>query len=342
MKIAIFFTAGIGNIALTIPMLKQLKKEGKKITGVFTSNREMGKLLKGNGLLDEIICQNNFYSLFLICVLKYRSVEIVYLDFFASTRKNSLLALIMGKKVISNKSELKPFFRTQKIKFIEPLEKIHESKQYLRLAKIDKTVVLEDFSLDISIIPNTQKTKLKYPYIVIQFSAGNNKAEYKNWPIPYWIELIKLINNDFENCHIMLLGDKNETNSAKVIEKSGCKNIVNLVGKTSLNDILFLLKNSVMYVGLDSGLMHLAITQQTPIFCIWGGSDETMFSYKSFESDNYCIMQNKLYCHPCNSWLKPNTKKVTDPNLCDNFECLNSISYKQVYSMLNPFLNGKI
>ena len=55
LKAAVYFSAGIGDALLLTPLIKQLKKEGYHVTGIFTSVFKVHELYDDIKLLDDKI-----------------------------------------------------------------------------------------------------------------------------------------------------------------------------------------------------------------------------------------------------------------------------------------------
>jgi ADP-heptose:LPS heptosyltransferase len=85
--------------------------------------------------------------------------------------------------------------------------------------------------------------------------------------------------------------------------------------------------------------MHIAVSQGTPTFTIWGASDYNLYGYQNINKENNKIAYKEISCHPCNSWIAPNTSRVMDPQECPDFACIRSLKPEEVFSQLTPFAN---
>ena len=93
--------------------------------------------------------------------------------------------------------------------------------------------------------------------IAIGLSAG---IEGRIWPYDRYLSLIKeMISIYQDNCVFVLLGGDNELCQAKCIEDELGENvIINLCGKVSLRQVFVTLKYAKLFIGHDTGLMHIA------------------------------------------------------------------------------------
>jgi ADP-heptose:LPS heptosyltransferase len=82
------------------------------------------------------------------------------------------------------------------------------------------------------------------------------------------------------------------------------------------------LYSSKLYLGLDSGLMHLAVAYGKPTFSIFGASSYELFGYEKFNSLVHKVEINSLNCYPCNGYSRRNKLRVKNPKDCPDNICL--------------------
>lgn len=74
-------------------------------------------------------------------------------------------------------------------------------------------------------------------------------------------------------------------------------NIINLINKTSLIDTLQIIKNSKLFIGVESGLWNCSYALQIPSIVIYGGGHFGRFKH---QSDKIKYIYNKMDCFECN------------------------------------------
>jgi len=89
----------------------------------------------------------------------------------------------------------------------------------------------------------------------------------KCWPVEKFKMLIEQILQRYK-VKIVLVGGPSEVNYACELD---CEGVVNAIGHTGIKQLMALLKRSNLFVGGDSGLMHIASAVGTPIAAIWSG-----------------------------------------------------------------------
>jgi ADP-heptose:LPS heptosyltransferase len=343
-KIALIISSGLGNAVMLVPLLNKLK-EGKTnhITIFLDSPFVSDTFLKFNEFpFDELIELTKINKTNYI-FNNIRSFDIIYLDYSSSSLKNVLFSSLLSKNTVAFKKNKIPFLN---IKYRNEKENTHST--VLNIQLFDKDYKESDF--DISqlklnmkngfkpdTILNIEKEK-KIP-VVIQASSANMKAPYKNWPVEKWISLINMISIDFPDLSFILMGDENEISIGKQIEKGLLGSFINLIGKTELTEMCNILYFSKLYIGLDSGLMHLAVAYGIPTFSIFGASSYHFVGYEKFDNKKHKVIYNPINCWPCHGFSKTNTNRLTNPGQCPDFQCINGISPEKVFSAFSDFFS---
>ena len=111
-------------------------------------------------------------------------------------------------------------------------------------------------------------------YIVLQLSACNGAPTPKTWNPENFNKVIKRWKVVNPNDSFVLVGDKGDTKllSKLSLPKGG---VINLLGKTTFNQLCNVLNNSKLVVAHDSGIMHVANALQRPLIALYGPTDIT-------------------------------------------------------------------
>ncbi|MHB8258936.1 MAG: glycosyltransferase family 9 protein [Bacteroidia bacterium] len=334
----IFFSAGLGDTVLLIPLIKHLKNKGFLAIGFFNSTHPFEEIFSEINLLDEIIVRKSKLRQFIFSLTNLFKYDKAYINYFAANRINLLTATICSKQIFINRKVGSILFRlfSFKINYIEPVKNIHDAQQNLNLLDSNTKVSLPDFYINF----NDKKGRLfSYPYIVVQISAGNNKIAYKNWPIIYWISFLKMILEQNPETNFVLLGDKNEIELADKIKVEFIDNVHSLVGETILSDAMRVLYHAELFIGLDGGLMHMAVALKKPTFTIWGPSSIILYGYEKFSPIHKCVSLN-LSCNPCSAWINVNHTKTISPEKCPDHACLQQLMPQVVFNQLKHYVNS--
>lgn len=76
----------------------------------------------------------------------------------------------------------------------------------------------------------------------------------KQWPLSCYCELMSQLKARVPSLHFVLLGDLHTVNE----DTTFCKDTLNLCGQLTLRETVALLRYATLYIGNDTGLMHIA------------------------------------------------------------------------------------
>lgn len=95
---------------------------------------------------------------------------------------------------------------------------------------------------------------------------------------------------------VLLFGGPGETDIAAEIEQRLEGNCVNLAGKTSVREMMALIRCCTLFITNDSGPMHIAAAFQVPLVAIFGSTDHA--GTAPF-TENAVIVRKDVACAPC-------------------------------------------
>jgi len=208
--------------------------------------------------------------------------------------------------------------------FSDDLPKIHhylKFTEYLGLPQPDNL----DFgfsSLNVKQRAPEIIAKLDRPFIAVVLGTS---WETKNWHLNGYLDLVRLILSDY-NLKIVLLGDQSQQAlSAKLIQTMNSPDLLDLVGQTTLPELIALLKAAVAGVGPDSGPGHLAAAVSTPFVTLFGPTSAARTAPYGCEK---LVVTADADCAPCYRKSCPDRNK----------ECMHAIQADMVMEKLAPVL----
>lgn len=98
------------------------------------------------------------------------------------------------------------------------------------------------------------------------------------------------------NAGIVIFGGSGETEIAAAIEQELHCDCLNLAGKTTVRELMALIRNCGFFVTNDSGPMHIAAAFGVPLAAIFGPTDH---SGTSPYTDKAVIVRKNVPCAPC-------------------------------------------
>ncbi len=96
-------------------------------------------------------------------------------------------------------------------------------------------------------------------------------------------------------------------------------------GKLSVKEILYVITNSDVYFGADSGPLHLASLTKTPIVALYGPNIPEISG--PYRKENVTVIQLDLDCIPC----PQKTCKY------DEIKCMSGIDVSEVYDAIKKY-----
>ena len=155
----------------------------------------------------------------------------------------------------------------------------------------------------------------------------------KAWEEKKFGELIVLLKKTYGFTPVLVGDEKDYGVNERVIEEANQRNrdgkidsILNVAGKTSLVDLCQLLKRASLFVGVDSGIMHLASSLDIPVVGIFGPTDPSQVGPQNKKS--VVVQKKEMDCVPC------------DLKGCKERGCLTGLDVKEVFDACKQLLSG--
>ncbi|MGL6066977.1 MAG: glycosyltransferase family 9 protein [Cetobacterium sp.] len=332
MRVLIIRLSSIGDVILTTPILKELKRKYPEIIIDFLVMENFKDSILGCPYIDNLILFNKkkHDGLKNMIVfgkeLKENNYDYVF-DLHSKVRSKIISGAIRSKTFTYKKRGLLKTFlvKTKVIKY-----KVDNTiiKNYFGAFKIlgleykgeDLTFSFEDKHL--------QKLKtLCVEYENIPMLAPGASKETKKWTKEEFAHLSKLLYNKYGKKPI-IIGSKDEYEMCETIKKLSGDTAVNLAGKLNLKESGALLSKGRFLVTNDSGPFHIARGVKCPTYVIFGPTSPEMFEY---DENNRLIYLNEP-CSPCSLHGDKECPKK-------HFNCMKKLSAERVMSTIEK--NGR-
>ena len=159
----------------------------------------------------------------------------------------------------------------------------------------------------------------------IAIGAGASYGSAKCWPPERFAEWANWLLARRE-AEVILFGAAGEASVAAAIIATMKRKPIDLTGKTSIAELPAMLSQCHLFLGNDSGAMHVAAAVGLPVVAIFGPTDPYGTSPVT---PRHSIVQDKPYCSPC--FLR---RCPTD------HRCMKSITPEMVAVASIPWLEG--
>ena len=316
MRFLIWQTAFLGDVILSTPLILTLRKNFPTSRITFVGRPFVRELFKGwdidllpfsKGLLESFSMVEKIRN-YDVAIVPHRSLRTALIMLFSGISRRigfdrSELRLAFSD-VVKHRWELHEIDRN--LELLRPLGvKDFVRKTYLPLGNEEKEEVLRKFGL---------KDK---GYIVI--NPFSNFA-LKEWSLDNWEKLIKGLKDE----EIVVTGLGSDLEKARSLEER--TRFRNLVGRTSLRELMGVIAGAKVVISNDSSPVHIANALGVPAVTIYTAtsSDYGFYPLKG------AYLNNPAPCSPCS----PNPKRCRTGTR----ECLGLPSPDLVLEVLEEFL----
>ena len=287
LKILVVRFSSIGDIVLTTPVVRMLKKQLNAQVHYLTKSSYVS-LLKNNPYIDSVYQIDNSISE-VIADLKKEKYDYV-IDLHSNLR-TKILKFRLGVAAKSfNKLNMEKFMLTN-FK-LDNMPKIHIVDRYLETVK-HLGVKNDNQGLDFFLSDRNKVDVSIFPKNYIVFVIGGQHAT-KILPNEKIISIIKKVNKP-----VLLIGGPEDAYRGEEIAKA-CDKVVNTCGKYSILHSASLVQQATMVITHDTGMMHIAAAFNKKIYSVWGNTVPEFGMYPYLESEQSKRIEVKgLNCRPC-------------------------------------------
>ncbi len=282
-KILVIRTEHLGDMVCTIPFIRELRRAYKETEITLLCSSEVYNLVEIMPYVDYIKKMDipkfnkHVFERTVICYYNYvqnnfrgKEYDIVFTPECPTPAKTRILAnFINSRKVVSY------YIEDDKIKLTDTnfQRNIHSIKHVV-LACLDMLLAVgkswdnDEFELwqnkndicrakELLAVAGLGKSELK----VVMFLSTT--AAYKDWDVKNYAEVAKKLQEKY-NAKIILLGAKSDTEGKGREFMKIMPDAHNFIGMTSIRQTYEIICRSDLYVGGDTGTMHLAAASKIP------------------------------------------------------------------------------
>ncbi len=325
-KVLIIRFSSIGDIVLTSPVVRCVKKQLAGAEVHFLTKATFAGLVRNNKYIDKVITfEKDLNSV--IDQLKAENYDFI-VDLHHNIR-SLRVKTALGKKAASfNKLNFEKWLLVN-LK-INCLPNTHIVNRYMETVK-PLNVIYDGAGLDF-FIPDTDIIELnslpeKWSKGYVAFVIGAKHAT-KKMPDEKIIEIINLL-----KLPVVLLGGKEDQKSAANISKSAPEYVFDACGKYNLSQSASFVEQSKFVITHDTGLMHIAAAKGKKIISVWGNTVPEFGMYPFFadgSGESSIIQNNNLSCRPC-------SKIGFDECPKKHFKCMNDLDITKLVAIAKKF-----
>lgn len=291
-------------------------------------------LVEGNPNLDKVIVLPKNLStrdfMRFIRPIRREKYDVV-LDFHGGPRASLITLFSKAKLKVGYRIKYKNFLYHIKLPRSPKNGYIHSVENHINLVKALGINVPSPLPLSLPQCRKEEAEKVKKfiednglegsKIIVLHISAGN---EFRNWGVENLVDLTDLLSQRPE-VKIILIGASEDKKAEEEILKKSSASLLSLVGRLNLRELRELISISSLFIGPDSGPMHIAASTSTPIVALFGPTLPAHFAPWQAKS---VVIEKELECRPCKQ------RRC----IYEDFRCLRRISPEEVYQACVHFI----
>jgi len=338
MKFLIIRFSSIGDIVLTSPVVRCLKKQVPDAVIHYLTKKNYADVISNNPYIDKIHYFTNSLSDVIDELHQEKFDQII--DLHHNLRSLKIKRALKVPAHSFNKLNIEKWVLTTfKINL---LPEKHIVDRYMETVK-SFNVADDEYGLDYFIPDRDRVKESDIPaghlagYIGIVIGATYNT---KKLPVEKFQELCNGIDHP-----IILLGGKEDRERGEEITNADRHKIYNACGKFNLNESADLVRRSKFIISHDTGLMHIATALKKQVISLWGNTvpDFGMYPYYGNRYlDSYSekvsnklpfdiVEVNGLPCRPC-------SKIGYDKCPLGHFKCMKKIDIPAVIELVKKKL----
>jgi heptosyltransferase-3 len=293
----------IGDVLLATPTLRAIKVTQLDARVTMMVNRGTEDVLSGNPDLDEIIVLDKgslAAQSRLISGLRSRRFDTV-IDLTDGDR-SAFLSWVSGALIrigFNDEQRWRGHYYTQVVQSVPGVRhRIDRDLEALKLLGIqagskDPQLWLTPEEMNSADqLLNQLGVQRSQPMVILQPGA---RYWFKAWPPERFAELADQLVSQY-GCQVLIGGSNQDIDLAEQIRQMAKCNPIVMAGRTTIKQFAAIAKKSVLFVGSDSGAMHIASAVGTPVVGMFGPSNPREWGPRGGPVE---VLYKELDCRSC-------------------------------------------
>lgn len=298
----------IGDAVMSTPALMAVRETYPKARITLLANQLVGQLLQGHPAIDQVLVfdrkkehhglagrlrlahklKNEQFDLAIVLPNSFDSALIPWLARIPQRwgKASDGRSLLLTKRYYAADSQTGP----------------HEVAYYLGLlaefnihGSVASPCLSTSAEEDLTAVDFLARHGISSGDVLLGVNAGASFGSAKRWYPERFGEVAKQLAAAW-GARIILFGGPDETAIVAEIEQALQGNCLNMAGKTSVRQLMALIKRCNFFITNDSGPMHIAAAFGVPVVAIFGPTDHKGTSPCS---DKAVIVRQAVDCAPC-------------------------------------------
>lgn len=324
-KILIVKPSSLGDVVHSLPFLNALKEQfpdaevhwviAKGLEGLLTGHPMIRKVWVINKDMWKKLSQiGNSFSEIQAILKGLRKEHFNIVVDLQGLLRSGIITMATGAPVRVGFKEAREGSRFFYTHTVEGGKDIHAIDRYLKIAAFlgcDTTDIRFPLPLTFTSSPIPHHSSLTEDYAVIIPGA---RWKTKRWPREKFGELASLL-----PLKTVIVGSKADMDAANEIVALSKGKALSLAGKTTIGELIEVMRGARFVVSNDSGPMHIAAALGIPVFAIFGPTDPVRTGPYG---KGHTIIREDIPCVPCFK------------RRCNNLKCMEHLPVEKVYKMI--------
>jgi heptosyltransferase-2 len=350
--------ADIGDVITGTPALRALRQTYPQARLDILVTPHSAPALTGTGLVDDIIRFDKFQfdrpadalrpaslraAVSLALALRRRRYDAVvilhHLTLPFGRLKYASLAFAAGARIRAGLDNGHGWFLTHRTPDAG-FGALHEVQYWLQVVNT-LGARTDDISLAAPCAPDAEewaeltlsrwgRTSGRRPFAVIHPGSGGYSLA-RRWPVDRFAQLARELARRHD-LGLVLVGTAGD--NVEELARQCPDTALNLAGQTSLPQLAAVLRRAALFVGADSGVMHLAVAAGAPVIALFGPTNADAWGPWTAGRSRAIVLQAGLPCQPC-AYVG---YAIGRREGCPSMECMHAIQVEDVLRAVETIL----
>lgn len=305
-KILVIKLSALGDVILSVPSFRAIRKKFPNAWITAVVERPSRAILRNCPYVDDIITVEETRGLgrWLEVLRLGRFLTKEYFDVcvdLQNSRPSHLLAYLSGAHTrIGYANRKLSFLLNSSVRDagfpLGPVDHQFQALKLLGFNEMDKQLELwtrpeDDASMDRFLRDNW----LRDEQLLVGINPGSSKKwPTKQWPVERFAELCDMLSKS--NVRVVLTGDRSTAATGEAIERIAKSRPINAIGRTSVGELIALIRRCNVYLTSDSAPLHIASAVTTPFVALFGPTDPRRHMTSA---PDRAVIRKELKCSPC-------------------------------------------
>ena len=295
----------IGDVVMTTPAVAELRRAFPRAIITYLIEEPFRRLVEGHPDIDRVIAvperQKAREFVALMRRIRKEAFDTV-LDFHGGPRAWFITLFSGAIRKIGYQVKYKSFIYDLKVPRDRPQGPIHSVENHLNLVRGLGVEAGQAPSLKLSKPKEEEVRRIDRIWeenhlsgskvVAVHISAGN---KFRDWGAENWAALVGELGG-LDGVKVLLVGGEADQDQEKEIRARTGGRPLALVGRLNLAELGEVLARASLFVGPDSGPMHIAAAVGAPIVALFGPTLPAHFAPWRAKA---VLLEKRLACRPC-------------------------------------------